>query len=316
MKRTLGVLAAAVLLAFPLSAQQMIVNGTFDSDSAWTVYNLDSSLPCIVGFGMDDGYGPSAGNGPYLFISGQNTSYMNCLVWQALTLKAGTTYKLSGAFRDITPLVTDGTMKDFWSELFLSLEEPVDGVDYTAPAGANTDDKMSFNTWSGCGPDVDGTWEGNSCASGHQTTYKVPGTAGEDVTVYFSIKTGFWTDSVEHMFAVAIDNISLVPVGGSGVARREAGAAAFALYPNFPNPFNPSTSIRFSLPGTSTAVMTMMNSRGRVVRTLLNEGMNAGTYSIEWDGRDSAGIVQPSGMYFCRLESGGLSETRRMILMK
>ena len=151
MKKMAGLAAVIGCVLFSLHAQEMIVNGTFENDDGWTIYDMDTNLPCNVDFGIDDGNGPAMGEGPYLEIYNEHDQYVNVLVWQELTLKAGTTYELSGAFKDMT----GGALKTFWCELYLSLETPVEDADYTPPAGGNTDDLMSFNTWTGCGPNVD-----------------------------------------------------------------------------------------------------------------------------------------------------------------
>lgn len=92
----------------------------------------------------------------------------------------------------------------------------------------------------------------------------------------------------------------------------------FNLVQNFPNPFNPSTTITFSISqplllngdGVRT-YLTVFDLLGREIATLVNEQLKAGTYTITWDARNI-----PSGVYFYRLQSGNYSETMRMILLK
>ncbi len=88
----------------------------------------------------------------------------------------------------------------------------------------------------------------------------------------------------------------------------------FSLAQNFPNPFNPSTSIKFSVPGnTNFITLKVYNVLGKEVSTLVNETLNAGEYEIEWNASN-----QPSGVYFYKLISGdgSFSETKKMILVK
>jgi len=312
MKRKILLLIATGFALTMLQAQEMIVNGTFDSDEGWTVYNLDSNTPVEVDFAIDDGEGPAMGEGPYLEVYAEFDQYVNCLVWQTLTLEAGATYNLSGAFKDLT----GGALTDFWSELFLSLEEPVDGVDYTPPNGGNTDDKLSFNTWSGCGPNVDGTYQDDACGSGGHTEYVAPGETGEMVTVYFGIKTGFYTEGTLLQMDVAIDNVSLIKSEGTGVSASKQVSLHYSLHPAFPNPFNPSTTLRFSLTEPSDIQLSILNINGGPVRHLIQKKLQPGTHTVHWDGCNNEGMQLPSGVYLCQFKSGAHSEIQRLLLMK
>jgi len=89
-----------------------------------------------------------------------------------------------------------------------------------------------------------------------------------------------------------------------------------ALYQNVPNPFNPSTSIRYSLRSASTVTVVVFDAAGRRVRTLLDATMPAGVHDITWDGYDHTGNRVASGVYFYRLEAGAFTQTRKMVLLK
>jgi len=90
-----------------------------------------------------------------------------------------------------------------------------------------------------------------------------------------------------------------------------------ALGQNYPNPFNPETTIRYSLAQPGWARVEVYTVTGELVRTLV-AGFHekATTYTVSWDGQDSAGNGVASGMYFCRLEAGEYVETRRMTLVR
>ncbi len=90
----------------------------------------------------------------------------------------------------------------------------------------------------------------------------------------------------------------------------------YSLQQNFPNPFNPETSIQYKLPNTSHVTLMVYNSLGQVVQTLVNKSLPAGEYSVRWNGRDQFGNTVSSGMYFYRLRAGDYVKTRKMILMK
>jgi hypothetical protein len=102
--------------------------------------------------------------------------------------------------------------------------------------------------------------------------------------------------------------------GESGEASDDA--AGVTLGANTPNPFNPTTTIRFSLAQSTEVSLRIYNAQGQLVRELVNEARSAGDHAVTWDGRNDAGSGVASGVYFYRLQAAGFSETRRMVLLK
>lgn len=90
----------------------------------------------------------------------------------------------------------------------------------------------------------------------------------------------------------------------------------FALYQNFPNPFNPSTTIDFSVARESLVTIKIINLLGKEINTLVNEIVDVGYHNIQWDGKNSFGTSVPSGIYIYQLESDEISLNKKMILMK
>jgi hypothetical protein len=84
----------------------------------------------------------------------------------------------------------------------------------------------------------------------------------------------------------------------------------------YPNPFNPQTSIQFSVAGQDRVVLNVYDVLGRRIRTLLDAVRNPGSYTIQWDGKDSSGVVVPSGTYFLRMEAGSNVQVRKIVLQK
>jgi len=94
--------------------------------------------------------------------------------------------------------------------------------------------------------------------------------------------------------------------------------SAVVLDQNVPNPFNPTTSISFSVPRDGRATIRVYDSAGRFVTTLFDEVVSAGpiTPPVEWDGTDDAGRPVSSGVYYYRLEHDAGDEARRMLLLR
>ena len=83
------------------------------------------------------------------------------------------------------------------------------------------------------------------------------------------------------------------------------------LFRNFPNPFNPSTTIRFSIPYQTYVSVKIYDSLGREVETLVREMKDAGEYSIHWVGNNV-----PSGVYYGRIQAGGYDASLPMVLVR
>jgi len=97
---------------------------------------------------------------------------------------------------------------------------------------------------------------------------------------------------------------------------QETPPARTALVGVYPNPFNPSTRVTFSLAATQAVRLAVYDLQGNRVRTLVDEERPAGRHEAVWDGRDTDGRGVASGVYMARLVSGGVSEMRKMILLK
>jgi|GEM_PF-3307350 len=114
--------------------------------------------------------------------------------------------------------------------------------------------------------------------------------------------------------------------GNEGAASNEAMVAgvtpvgdqpsAFAHRGNYPNPFNPMTHIAFDLPRAGHVRVTIYDASGHLIRTLADESMTAGAQVLRWDGKNSAGRNESSGVYFSQVEMEEFSATRRMTLVR
>ena len=102
--------------------------------------------------------------------------------------------------------------------------------------------------------------------------------------------------STSSVWSFTTDYVSGVGDGAIPVRLETAG--------NFPNPFNPSTRIRFGLPSRGHVDITLFDVQGRAIRKLVDGDYQPGLHAVTWDGRDGAGQVAPSGTYFYRVDSG------------
>jgi len=106
------------------------------------------------------------------------------------------------------------------------------------------------------------------------------------------------------------------PVDVEDDADGTAHPSSFFLAQNFPNPFNPSTTIEYSLPGRMHVSIDVFNILGRRVNLLVDREQAAGSYNTIWDGRDISGRPVSTGVYFYRLRAGNLVEIRKLMLLK
>ena len=96
-----------------------------------------------------------------------------------------------------------------------------------------------------------------------------------------------------------------------------ASPSSLVLLPNYPNPFNPKTTIAFELPRRMDVSLDIFDVSGRLTRSLIDGiSYGAGRHEVIWNGRDDSGQRVSSGTYFFRLKAGEYSETKRMVLIK
>ena len=96
----------------------------------------------------------------------------------------------------------------------------------------------------------------------------------------------------------------------------KTNAYRLALHQNHPNPFNPSTTISFTVPERARVTLSIYDVQGRLMRTLVDEIIGEGYRERIWDGRDAGGSEVGSGVYFCRLAAGNKTLTRKMVLLR
>jgi hypothetical protein len=127
-------------------------------------------------------------------------------------------------------------------------------------------------------------------------------------------------DSIDVALGTSPDvNENGIPDECEGLATSAPGkiVSSYELLQNFPNPFNPATTIGYEVPaGGGSVKMRVFNVKGRLVRVLIDGRVPGGNRSVAWDGRNERGRRVSSGLYFYRLEAPGYTKTRKMILLK
>lgn len=104
--------------------------------------------------------------------------------------------------------------------------------------------------------------------------------------------------------------------GVAGKPESNSPNTTLSLSPNFPNPFSQFTGISYQLPVSGRVNLTIYNIAGQLIRTLVNEEKKAGKYQAIWNGQDKNNRKAAQGVYFCKLESGGVKIVNKMILAK
>ena len=90
----------------------------------------------------------------------------------------------------------------------------------------------------------------------------------------------------------------------------------YMIYPNYPNPFNPFTTLRYYLPENEVVNITIYDSMGKIVITLVNNLQDAGNNIIRWNSRNNKNQIVSAGLYFYTIQIGNFRETRKMVLLK
>lgn len=115
---------------------------------------------------------------------------------------------------------------------------------------------------------------------------------------------------------VVIDSFTITPSVGIEPDEAELPIGDFVLYPAFPNPFNPSTTISFSIPTVAHAELNVYNIRGQKVKTLVSGRLEAGHHQFSWNGKNDVGENVSSGVYIFELQAGDGIQGNKILLLK
>ncbi len=100
------------------------------------------------------------------------------------------------------------------------------------------------------------------------------------------------------------------------VDEHEAAPSVTRLHPAYPNPFNPSTTIKFDMKANGFVTLKIYGVTGKLVKILVNGVKDAGSYTVTWNGTNNSGSPVASGLYFYKMETEGYNETKKMVLLR
>ena len=125
------------------------------------------------------------------------------------------------------------------------------------------------------------------------------------------------TDGTTYEIGTAL----IIDISFSGITSIEDASELISEIPirfleNFPNPFNPNTTISFELKESGLTKIEIYNVKGEKIKTLLNKTLPTGSHEVEWKGLNEKGKTIPSGVYFYKLSVNGKQKTNKMLLLK
>ncbi len=134
-------------------------------------------------------------------------------------------------------------------------------------------------------------------------------------------EVGYVPPGTHHFSAVNVYTSGVsepVTIEVLSVGTEDPGVAPYetALLGNTPNPFNPTTTVRFSLRENLPVTLNVYNLKGQLVRALIDGRMEKGEHSVQWDGDDDYGKPVSSGVYLYQMKAGSANETKKMLLLK
>lgn len=199
----LVVAMAFILTPGALLAQEMVLNGGFENGGeGWEIFNVaaPTDVAAEIDLSTDPAVCPSNGSGNCMVVTAPG-GYTNNVLFQELTLIAGTPYEFDADFRQL-----GDTLVETWVEFYLSPQAPVMNTDYQPAEGI----LLAFNTWTGCGYGDDGSFREDACVR-NEEVFVPAGTAGEEVSIFVGIKAG--TLNANYPMSFSLDNVSVTSAG-------------------------------------------------------------------------------------------------------
>ncbi len=250
----------------------------------WTVLNLNNDTATWKTISNLNQPGiaysqPTALHCPFSFSTPQN----DWIFTPPMTMNANTTYRLS-----------------FYYHIM------------TSPEGVELPEKMEVKWGNAASPDamnIEPLFQDENILNLDYQQAVQPFTTNNAGQYYI----GFHSYSDPMMWLLILDNIKVEEVNAVNDVSAERPVV---LQQNYPNPFNPSTTISFSLFNQQNVTLKIYNSKGQVVKTLVNGNTAKGTHNVVWNGKDDNGKTVASGLYFYKLKTQQGTYNHKMLLIK
>lgn len=172
------------------------------------------------------------------------------------------------------------------------------------------------------GPEIYYTNSVNAGVSWSKSETKLSNSSGDASVSSIAVLNGnvnvLWRDTRDGNWEIYYKRFVNAPKGNpTGITNNNSGIPnEFSLSQNYPNPFNPTTSIKFDLPKTGFVTLSIYDMLGREVKSLVNENMSAGSYTVNWNVHQGGSATFSSGIYFYKIQAGEFTEVKKMTLLK
>jgi hypothetical protein len=236
-----------------------------------------------------------------------STHYVEQAVAANLNIVGALTMDMVSAWSTRYGILIEGELA--WQDLMTALEDNV--LQWTS-----LDHALSYNSF---GSDhVPFQTAGIPALLGIDLDWGVYADYHRSTDTFDKVDPALGTSITRAMAGTIVDIVGIsrsVAIGDLPPGERSA-RARLALNPNLPNPFNPRTTLSFTLPEAGPTWLEIVDLRGRRVRTIVNGWLDAGPHTRVWDGHDNAGVAVSSGLYFSRLQHPGGVRSRSMTLVR
>jgi len=269
-----------------------------------TISTLNCGLAGTYGFAYDNLTG-----GPYLWIYDQGTGAATPQYIHQFDLL---TNMLTGISHDTTLEFPDPD--GIAGGLFLTTDyEPgivtIGGLQQGVPDQIFCYELAPYSTWVAVTNNISGTVPGYGGSIVVEVTFDATElTVGEILTADLLIHNNS-NYGDDYVIPVTLNVVSVGTEEDPPVLYTKLGG-------NYPNPFNPETAINFAIHEAGPVRIDIFNIKGQLVKTLVNEHLEAAYHSVIWNGKDTKGVNVSSGVYFYKMDAGKYTSTKKMILMK
>ena len=140
-----------------------------------------------------------------------------------------------------------------------------------------------------------------------------------DIAWSLGLQNHIITGNVKKIVSIKNKNTNqklIIDATSLDIADNSAIPTEFKLHENYPNPFNPSTNIKFDIPENGLVSLIVYDLMGHKVTELVNTNMNSGFHNVSWNGTDNFGNTVSTGVYIYQLKTGNYSNTQKMLFIK